>query len=86
MQALKQAIDRLLVFAIFTVFAAFAWFVVAVIGVYSGVSLGFDTWMSLWDPLFQPILGVVMAGALLNGAWGWIQKQRERFSNRFSQK
>ena len=80
MQALKNAIDRILTFAIFATFASFAWFAVAVLGVYPGVSLGFDVWMKLWMPLWQPILGLVMAGALINGAWGWIQKQRERFS------
>ena len=80
MQALKNAIDRILSFAIFAALASFAWFAVAVVGVYTGVSLGFDLWMRLWMPLWQPILGLIMAGALLSGAWAWIQQQRDRFS------
>ncbi|MGK7912960.1 MAG: hypothetical protein AB4050_16020 [Synechococcus sp.] len=80
MQAIKQIVDRVLVAAIFGVFAAFAWFAVAVAGAATGVSLGYDVWLQLWQPLFQPLLGLVMAGALISGAWGWIQKQREKFS------
>ena len=79
MQAIKQIVDRVLMAAIFAVFGAFAWFGVAVVGASLGISLGYDLWLQLWQPLFQPILGLVMAGALANGAWGWIQKQRERF-------
>ncbi|WP_017324776.1 hypothetical protein [Synechococcus sp. PCC 7336] len=80
MQALKQAIDRILSFAIFAALASFAWFAVAVAGAFAGMSLGYDLWMQLWQPLFQPILGLIMAGALASGAWSWMRKQRDRFS------
>ena len=32
----------------------------------------------LWDPLFTPAIGLLMAAALLSGALGWWQRRRQR--------
>lgn len=38
-----------------------------------------DAWMPLWPLVFQPAIGLLMAGALLSGALNWLQgKQQEQ--------
>jgi uncharacterized iron-regulated membrane protein len=29
----------------------------------------------LWDPLFTPAIGLLMAAALINGLWSWWQRR-----------
>ncbi|WP_017306772.1 hypothetical protein [Spirulina subsalsa] len=60
-------LDRLLVLDIFLVLAAFFWFAIALLGKSTGIPLGWELWYSLWEPLFTPAIGILMAGALLNG-------------------
>lgn len=33
-----------------------------------------DTWLSLWQWVFQPAIGVLMLGALVSGAVGWVKE------------
>ncbi|MCW6035176.1 hypothetical protein K4A83_02660 [Spirulina subsalsa FACHB-351] len=60
-------IDRLLVLDIFLVLAAFFWFAIALLGKSTGIPLGWELWYSLWEPVFTPAIGILMAGALLSG-------------------
>jgi hypothetical protein len=34
-----------------------------------------DAWMPLWPLVFQPAIGVLMAGALASGGLSWLQSQ-----------
>ncbi|MCJ2543942.1 hypothetical protein [Thermostichus vulcanus] len=74
----KRWLDNVLVAIVFLVFAGFVWFVFSVTGAFAGIPLGYKLWMRLWLPLFQPALGILMAGALLSGVWGWWEKRRQR--------
>jgi len=60
-------LDTFLVVDVFLVIIGFAWFAIAVIGRYSGVSLGLDIWHKLWEPVFTPAIGILMGGAILSG-------------------
>ena len=31
--------------------------------------------MRLWEPLFTPAIGLLMAAALINGCWSWWQRR-----------
>ncbi len=72
----RQLINSLLVANVMVVAFGFLWFVVAVSGALIGSPLGYQLWIRLWLPLFQPALGILMAGALVSGAWGWWAKRR----------
>ncbi|MEM9157093.1 MAG: hypothetical protein AAFY57_07685 [Cyanobacteria bacterium J06642_2] len=70
------ALNRALVLVFFLVLASFAWFAIGAIGTVAGLPMGFEVWLKLWTPLFQPLLGVFMAGAIVSSLWGWWQRQR----------
>lgn len=71
-------LNRLLVANIFLVLASFFWFILALIGRSLNIPLGLDLWYQLWQPLFTPAIGILMAGALLVGLVNQIKK---RFSS-----
>ena len=73
-----RLINLLLMVDLFFVLFCFFWGVVALIGKLNNLTLGFDLWVSLWAPVMQPALGIMMAGALISGASSWISK---RFSS-----
>jgi uncharacterized metal-binding protein len=73
-----RLINLLLMVDLFFVLFCFVWGVVALIGKLNSLTLGFDLWVSLWTPVMQPALGIMMAGALISGASTWISK---RFSS-----
>jgi len=60
---------------LFFVLASFAWFAIALVGRSAHVNLGFDVWYSLWDPVFMPSIGILMAGAILNGLVSWVMRK-----------
>jgi hypothetical protein len=62
---------------LFLVLASFFWFAAALIGRAAGVSLGFDLWHRLWEPVFMPAIGILMAGAILSGVNSWLAKRLE---------
>lgn len=68
-----------LVVNFFFVIFSFLWLAVAVTGRSFGVNLGLDIWYSLWQPVFNPAIGILMAGALLSGLVSWVNK---RFSSK----
>ncbi len=65
-------LNTALMLNLFFVLASFAWFAVAVLGRSAQMDLGFDLWYSLWDPVFMPSIGILMAGAIINGLVSWV--------------
>ncbi len=59
-------LNRLLVADVFLVIFGFLWFAIAVIGKYLDIPLGFDLWYSLWQPLFNPAIGILFLGAIIS--------------------
>ncbi|KGF73699.1 hypothetical protein DO97_12835 [Neosynechococcus sphagnicola sy1] len=64
-----------LVVNLFLVLGSFFWLAIAVVGHGAGVPLGLDLWYKLWEPVFTPAIGILMAGAVLSGAASWIAKR-----------
>lgn len=70
-----NGLNWLLVGNLFFVLASFGWFAAAVVGRSVHVDLGLDLWYSLWTPLFQPTIGILMAGAIAIGLSRWLIRQ-----------
>ena len=70
-----NGLNWLLVANLFFVLASFGWFATAVVGRSMNVNLGLETWYSLWTPVFQPAIGILMAGAIALGILGWASKK-----------
>ncbi|MCX7596476.1 MAG: hypothetical protein N2235_22535 [Fischerella sp.] len=68
-------LNLVLVVDVFLVLLGFGWLAIAVIGKASGVPLGLDLWYKLWQPVFNPAIGILIAGALLNGFINWISQK-----------
>ena len=64
-----------LMWKLFFVLASVGWFAVALLGRSAHVNLGFDLWYRLWDPVFMPSIGILMAGAIVSGIVGWITRK-----------
>ena len=78
LQRLKGAIDTLLVIDVFVVIAGACWFAVAVGLNSQHLEAPLKFFQALWEPLFTPAIGLLMAAALLSGAMAWWQKQVRR--------
>lgn len=72
---LVQWLNWALMLDLFFVLLSFVWFAIAVLGRSAGLSLGLDIWYSLWNPIIQPALGILMAGAILSGIIGWVSQK-----------
>lgn len=70
-----QWLNWVLMINVFFVLLCFGWFAIAVVGRSSGVNLGLDLWYSLWTPVMQPAIGILMAGAILSGITSWVNKR-----------
>jgi hypothetical protein len=68
-------LNQLLVLDVFLVLLSFLWLAIAVIGRSIGVPLGLDLWYRLWEPVFTPAIGILMAGAVLSGLISWVSKR-----------
>lgn len=68
-------LNTALMWDFFLVLLAFAWFAISLIGEATGIPLGFDLWHRLWDPVFTPAIGILMAGAIVSGITSWISKR-----------
>jgi hypothetical protein len=66
-------INKALMLDMFLVFFFFIWFVAAVIADKLSLHLGLGVWQQLWTPVIQPVLGIMMAGAILSGVSGKIR-------------
>lgn len=71
----KRWLDRLLVTDVFLVLGGAVWFAVAVIADGQGFAAPMQQFQRLWDPLFTPAIGLLMAAALINGLWSWWQRR-----------
>jgi hypothetical protein len=60
---------------LFLVLFSFFWLAIAVIGHSFKIPLGLDLWYKLWEPVFTPSIGILMAGALLSGIASWVSKR-----------
>ena len=78
LQRLKGGIDLLLVIDVFVVIAGALWFGVAVVCHSQKIEAPLNLFQRLWEPLFTPAIGLLMAGALLSGALGWWQRRGQR--------
>jgi len=78
LQRLLEWLDRLLVADVFLVLAGALWFAVAVVLHSQGVEAPLASFQKLWEPLFTPAIGLLMAAALLSGALGWWQRRGQR--------
>jgi hypothetical protein len=72
---LREVVDRLLVADVFLVLAGALWFALAVLLHTRGVEAPLRLFQKLWQPLFTPAIGLLMAAALLSGALGWWQRR-----------
>lgn len=72
---LQQGLDRLLVLDVFLVIGAALWFGVAVLLHARGVEAPLRLFQKLWEPLFTPAIGLLMAAALLSGVLGWWRRR-----------
>lgn len=71
-------LDRLLVADVFLVIIGFLWFAIAVIGRSMGIGLGWEIWYKLWQPVFNPAIGILFLGAF--SSW-LVKKINQKFSN-----
>ncbi len=78
-EKLLNLLNIVLVADVFLVLISFGWFAVAVIGRNTGIPLGLDLWYKLWEPLFTPAIGILMAGAILSGIISWISRKLQSY-------
>ena len=74
-EQLTTWINRLLIADVFLVLFGFAWFAIAVVGKSLNIPLGFDLWYRLWQPLFNPAIGILFLGALTTWAVNTVSKK-----------
>ncbi|GIL90218.1 hypothetical protein Vretifemale_17903 [Volvox reticuliferus] len=76
----KDALDKLLIADFFLVLFILAWLAAGVAqnALNGGNSSLLDAWYPLWPLLWQPALGVLMAGALVSGGLGWLKEQQQQ--------
>jgi len=72
-QVLKW-INLALVADFFLVLFAFFWLAIAVVGHTLHLPLGLDLWYKLWQPVFTPAIGILMAGTIISGIASRISK------------
>jgi hypothetical protein len=65
-------LNRLLVADVFLVLFGFFWLAIAALGRSMNIPLGLDLWYKLWQPLFNPAIGLLFLGAILTWLIGKI--------------
>ena len=78
LQRLKASLDLLLVVDVFVVIAGALWFAVAVVCHSQTIEAPLELFQRLWEPLFTPAIGLLMAAALISGALGWWRRRGQR--------
>jgi hypothetical protein len=75
----KTAIEKLLVGDFFFILFILAW-LVAGVGEKAALKTStlIDSWLPLWPTIFQPALGIFMAGALVSALSGYLSKREEK--------
>jgi hypothetical protein len=78
LQRLKELLDLLLVIDVFLVIAGAVWFAVAVVSHSQGIEAPLTLFQRMWEPLFTPAIGLLMAAAVISGILGWWQRRGQR--------
>jgi hypothetical protein len=78
LQRLKGGLDTLLVIDVFVVIAGALWFGLAVLLHTRQIEAPLTLFQALWEPLFTPAIGLLMAAALLSGVLSWWQRRGQR--------
>jgi len=73
--SVRDLVDRLLVADVFLVLAGAGWFLVAVLLHSRAVDTPLELFMILWEPLFTPAIGLLIAASLISGLLNWWQRQ-----------
>eukprot|EP00879_Flechtneria_rotunda_P010460 GHRR01010936.1.p1 GENE.GHRR01010936.1~~GHRR01010936.1.p1 ORF type:complete len:166 (+),score=53.36 GHRR01010936.1:120-617(+) len=76
---IKEVIDKVLIADFFFILLVLAWLGAGLAEratVQSSTLI--DAWMPLWPLVFQPAIGVLMAGALVSGGLNWLQQQQQQ--------
>lgn len=68
-------INLALVADFFFVLFAFFWLAIAVAGRTLHLPLGLDWWYKLWQPVFTPAIGILMAGTIISGLASRVSKR-----------
>lgn len=72
----QDLIDKILIADFFFVLFALGWLAVGVgLKTSSGSTDVLDAWLSLWQWVFQPAIGVLMLGAIVSGFVGWLKNK-----------
>jgi hypothetical protein len=74
-EKLLGGLNFILMMDLFLVLFSFFWLAVAVVGRSLHLPLGLDLWYRLWEVVFMPAIGVLMAGALISGIIGWVNQR-----------
>jgi TRAP-type C4-dicarboxylate transport system permease small subunit len=75
---LKGWLDSLLVANVFLVIAGAVWLGLAIALHSRSVDAPLKLFQQLWEPLFTPAIGLLMAAAVLSGILGWWQRRAQR--------
>eukprot|EP00890_Picochlorum_soloecismus_P006200 jgi/Picsp_1/6581/NSC_03924-R1_protein len=75
----QDVIDKILIADFFFVLFALGWLALGVgLKTSSGSTDVLDAWLSLWQWVFQPAIGVLMLGAIVSGFAGWLKNKMNR--------
>lgn len=74
-ETLLNWLNSALMMNLFFVLFSFGWLAIALAGRSLHLPFGFDLWYRLWQPVFMPALGILMAGAIVSGAVGWVSRR-----------
>lgn len=74
-ERLKSWLDALLVANVFVVIGGAVWFAVAIGLDSQQIEAPLRLFQRLWEPLFTPAIGLLMAAALLSGLLGWWRRR-----------
>jgi uncharacterized membrane protein (DUF106 family) len=72
---LLEWLNLALMIDLFVVLGGFFWFAIAVIGRSLDMPLGLDLWYTLWQPVFNPAIGILILGAIVSGVASWLNKR-----------
>lgn len=78
LQRLKAWLDAVLVANVFLVIGGAVWFAVAVLCHSRQLEAPLELFQRLWEPLFTPAIGLLMAAAIISGLLGWWQRRGQR--------
>ena len=74
----KRWLDRVLVLDVFVVLGGRRIIEKKIVGSSQGIEGPMRQFQRLWEPLFTPAIGLLIASALINGCWSWWQRRVQR--------